>query len=271
MLSTRLATELRRRLATLGLSYELQGRQTDGTDLDLNPLIETAIDHAAGYAAHAPRVYRTARRTRRDLGVCIVLDVSGSTGEGHSGQSNQFDQQLEVAWHLGAAFDALGDTVEMFGFHSWGRSIVRWLPLKSYDERWSSAVKERFAQLEPAGFTRLGAAIRHAHHRLTTAMRLPYRLMLLVTDGLPYDQEYEGEYARADVRGALAEAQAAGIACVCICVGADAAPDKLHAVFDARHVINIDEPVQLQTRIVAHCRTALSAVSRRDVHTQQVA
>ncbi|MET0988338.1 MAG: VWA domain-containing protein [Steroidobacteraceae bacterium] len=271
MLSTNLTAELRRRIATLGLSYELHGRQPDGTDLDLSPLIEAAIDHAAGYVTHAPRVYRAARRTRRDLGVCIVLDVSGSTGEGQTTQSNQFDQQLEVAWHLGAAFDTLGDTVEMFGFHSWGRSIVRWLPLKSYDERWSSAVKDRFAQLEPSGFTRLGAAIRHAHHRLTTVIRLPYRLILLVTDGLPYDQEYEGEYARADVRKALAEAHAAGIACLCICVGADADSDKLHAVFDGKHVINIDEPAQLQTRIVAHCRRALSVVSKRDVRSHQVA
>jgi hypothetical protein len=263
VLSTSLSSELRRRLATLGLTYELHGRQRDGTDLDLSPLIETAIDHATGHANDAPRVYRAARRTRRDLSVCIVLDVSGSTGEGQTAQNNQFDQQLQVAWHLGEAFDSLGDTVEMFGFHSWGRTVVRWLPLKSYEERWSNAVRERFAQLEPAGFTRLGAAVRHAHHRLATAMRLPFRLMLIVSDGVPYDQEYEGEYARADVRQALAEANAAGIACLCICVGADPDLEKLHTVFDPRQLIVIDRPEALPARIVSDCRRALALVSKR--------
>lgn len=271
LFSSTLSSDLRRQLASLGLSYELHGHEADGTDLDLTPLIERAIDQATGYAVDTPRVYRAARRTRRDLGVCIVLDVSGSTGEGHSAQHTQFDQQLQVAWHLGAAFDALGDTVEMFGFHSWGRSIVRWLPLKSHEERWSHTIRERFAQLEPAGFTRLGAAIRHAHHRLTAAMRLPYRLMLLVTDGLPYDDGYEGEYARADVRKALAEAHSAGIACLCICVGADADPTKLHAVFGAQQLITIDEPKQLSSRIVGQCRRALAAVARRSVRSLHVA
>lgn len=271
LFSNSLSRQLRRQLASLGLSHELHGRQSDGTDLDLSPLIESAIDLRAGHGSDAPRVYRANRCTRRDLGVAIVLDVSGSTGEGSGAEGTQFDKQLQVAQQLGRAFDALGDTVEIFGFQSWGRNAVRWLLIKAHDERWTASVTERFAHLEPAGYTRLGAAIRHGERRLRTGIRLPFRLMLLVTDGLPYDQDYEGAYAEADARKALEEVRAAGTACICLCIGSLTDAHKLEAVFGSTNLIAVDEPAQITRQIRVHCRTALAGVARRKINRTHAA
>ena len=47
------------------------------------------------------------------------------------------------------------------------------------------------------------------------------RLLLVLSVGYPYDHGYEGTYAEADVAKAVEEVQAAGIACLCLAVGAD--------------------------------------------------
>lgn len=255
--------ELRRQLASLGLSYEMHRSQQDGSDLDVGRLIDLAIDLRTGYSPAAVRVYRASRCTRRDLAVAVVLDVSGSTGETGTANHSLFDKQLQVAYHLGNAFDALGDTVEIFGFHSWGRKLVRWLPLKAHDESWSGAVAERFAQLDPAGYTRMGAAIRHADRLLRHGVRLPHRLIILVTDGFPYDQDYESVYAEADTRKALEEARAAGTACVCLCVGSQVDTGKLTSIFGAANILAVDEPAEITYRIRASCRSAFAAVFKQ--------
>lgn len=257
------APELRRQLANLGLSYEMHRSQQDGTDLDIGRLIETAIDLRTGHSPATVRVYRSSRRTRRDLAVAVVLDVSGSTGEIGEAGNSLFDKQLQIAYQLGKTFDALGDTVEIFGFHSWGRKLVRWLPLKAHDERWSGAVAQRFAQLDPAGYTRMGAAIRHADRLLRHAIRLPHRLIILVTDGFPYDQDYESIYAEADTRKALEEARAAGTACICLCVGSQVDTRKLDLIFGAANIVAVDEPAEITYRIRASCRSAFAAVFRQ--------
>jgi hypothetical protein len=263
--------ELRRQLASLGLSHQMHGRQFDGADLDLGPLLDSAIDLKTGHGPETPRVYRTSRRTRRDLGVVVALDMSGSTGETNTENCSQFDGQLQAAYHLGKTLDSLGDTVEVFGFHSWGRTAVRWRPVKMHDEPWSAAVTERFEQLEPEGYTRLGAAIRHAERLLRTRIRLPYRLMVLVTDGFPYDQDYEGAYAEADVRKALDEAMSAGTAVLCLCIGSSTETRKLRDVFGEACLVAVEQPWQIASRIRESCRVALARATRGSISKTHIA
>lgn len=255
--------ELRRQLSALGLDQEMHRRQNEGSDLDLGALIECAIDLRAGHSPPTLPVYRTSRRTRRDLAVTLVVDMSGSTGEQPPGGDSVFRKQLQVAHRLGQVFDSLGDTVAMFGFHSWGRQRVRVVRIKDHNERWSLAVAERMSLLEPSGYTRLGAAIRHGAHLLHDAMRLPNRLLVLVTDGIAYDQDYELSYAAADAKRALAEAGEGGTACVCLSVGGGTDSDKLQEVFGATNLLAVDEVGQVTARIRDVCRHALASVSQR--------
>ena len=116
--------ELQRQLGSLGLDHEMHRRQKDGADLDTGALIDCAIDLRTGHSPPAINIYRASRKTRRDLAVAIIVDISGSTGEADARGSRCSGRHVQVAYSLGSALDALGDTVAMFGFHSWGRERV---------------------------------------------------------------------------------------------------------------------------------------------------
>lgn len=262
---TALPRELQRQLAALGLDYEMHRRQLDGAEFDVGRLIETAIDIRAGHSPAAMDIYRSSRKTRRDLGVMVVLDLSGSTEEKNARGESVFEHQLRTAWHLTQAFDRLGDRVALYGFQSWGRKLVRMVRLKGHEEPWSGHVAERFALVEPQGYTRTGAAIRHADQILRKSMRLPNRLMILITDGLSYDQDYEEHYAEADTRKALAEARAEGTACICLCIGGSLSVAQLKAVFGFDNLLMVDDAAQVTGQIRAVAMTALRGVSKRKV------
>ena len=55
---------------------------------------------------------------------------------------------------------------------------------------------------------------------LSSRAGTPLMLLVLVSDGVPYEQGYERIYALADTRQALREAVARGIGCACVSVRA---------------------------------------------------
>jgi nitric oxide reductase NorD protein len=83
-------------------------------------------------------------------------------------------------------------------------------------------VRGRIAGLEPEGFTRAGAAIRHTTSVLgRQAAR--HRLLILLSDGRPNDvDEYEGRYGIEDVRRAVMEARVQGVHLFCLTVDREA-------------------------------------------------
>jgi nitric oxide reductase activation protein len=192
-----------------------------------------------------------------------VLDVSGSTAEEDAFATSVFMKQLRLTFQLGYTLDALGDSVDIFGFHSWGRKSARVIKIKGHGERWSAAITDRLAQLEAVGYTRLGAAIRHGHHLLRSGIRLPNRLLILITDGIPYDHDYENHYADADTTKALNEAKASGTACVCLSVGSSTESTKLASVFGETNFLAVETIEQMTARIGELCRRALTSVSQR--------
>ena len=262
---TQAPREMQRQLASLGLDYEMHRRQLDGTEFDVGRLIECAIDLQAGHSPSSMDVYRASRKSRRDLGVMVVVDISGSTEEKNNRGESIFEHHLRAAYQLAQTLDRLGDRVALYGFQSWGRKLVRMVRLKGHEETWSGRVGERFSLLEPLGYTRTGAAIRHADRMLRTSMRLPNRLLVLITDGFSYDQDYEEKYAEADARKALAEARAEGTACVCLCIGGNVAARQLSSVFGTANLLMVDDTSQIPGRIRQVCMEALGSVSKHKV------
>ena len=262
---TQAPREMQRQLASLGLDYEMHRRQLEGTEFDVGRLIECAIDLKAGYSPTSMDVYRASRKTRRDLGVMVVVDISGSTEEKNTRGESVFEHHIRAAYQLAQTLDRLGDRVALYGFQSWGRKLVRMVRLKGHEENWSGRVGERFSLLEPLGYTRTGAAIRHADRMLRTSMRLPNRLLILITDGFSYDQDYEEKYAEADARKALAEARAEGTACVCLCIGGSVGAAQLGNVFGSANLLMVDDTSQIPGRIRQVCMEALRGVSKRKV------
>jgi nitric oxide reductase activation protein len=222
---------LRRRLTRLGLGPKIVRRRPDGDDLDVEALTDLLVDLRAGYSP-PEHVYLERRKLDRNLGVLILVDASGSAGDTDPRGRSVHEHQRKAAATLALTLEELGDQVAVYGFRSHGRGAVHLLALKRFAQRFAAGGRARLDQLRPAGYTRLGAGIRHAGAILEAEAGTPHRLLLVLSDGFPYDDGgYESRYAEADARKALEELRAAGIACLCLSIGSSTAADALERVF----------------------------------------
>ncbi|MBJ7336810.1 VWA domain-containing protein [Mycolicibacterium sp.] len=250
---------LRRQLARLGSTRERHRRQDRGDTLDLTALVDVMVDRSTGFGGD-DRVYEDSRPTAHDLSVLILLDTTGSTGASGSGRT-VFDEQRRLADTLTAALEDLGNRVAAYGFHSRGRNAVRFMPIKDFDDRYEGAARIRLQALAPGGFTRLGAAIRHATHLLKTRAGTSQMLLVLIGDGFPYENGYEERYAEQDTRRALNEATALGVGCVCISVSSDTDAEALHRIWGDVPYRWLDAPAALAQHVRPLFRDALRAAA----------
>ncbi len=221
---------LRRALARLGTEVERQRRQPQGEDLDL----DAAVDFYVEVRAHSfpdEDVYIESQRSRRDLSVLVLLDISGSAGEPSGSGGIVHDHQVSAAADLTAALHQVGDRVALYGFRSQGRSAVHVYPVKRFDDTVSTLTESRLGGLRPGGFTRLGAAIRHGASTLEREGGTGRRLLVVLSDGFAYDHGYEGSYGEADGRRALSEARHRGIGCLCLSIASTTDAEALRRVF----------------------------------------
>jgi nitric oxide reductase NorD protein len=259
---------LRRRLARLGLTQERHRRQADGDGLDLTALLDLVVERAAGRPGD-PRVYETRRRTARDLGVLVVLDATRSTGQSADGV-RVFDEERMVAARLTAALAELGVRVATYGFHSQGPKAIHFLRVKDFDDRYDPAAQRRLAALTPGGFTRLGAGIRHGAHMLSSRAGTSLMLLVLLSDGVPYEQDYERIYAQADTRQALRETVTRGIGCACVSVRARTDAALLERVWGDVPYRRLPDASALERHVQPLFREAMRAAiaSRRPVRSR---
>lgn len=219
-----------RRLSRIGLGPRILPRRPDGDELDLEALVELVVDIRSGYSP-PESVYLETRKAARDLGVLLLLDASGSATDTDEAGRAVYDHHRRAAATLAATLEELGDRVAVHAFRSDGRHSVHLPAIKTFDHRFGAIERARLNQLQPSNYTRLGAAIRGAGKILETGSGTPYRLLVVLSDGVPYDHGYEGRYAEADARKALEELRGDGIACLCLSVGAATDPDALERVF----------------------------------------
>ncbi len=239
---------LRRRLARLGLGPKVIRRRPDGEDLDVDALIDLAVDLRAGHSP-AEHIYLERRKLARNLGVLILLDASGSATETDPEGRSVHEHQRRAAATLAATLEDLGDRVAVYGFRSQGRAAVHLLALKPFGQRFGAGGRAQLNQLEPAGYTRMGAAIRHAGELLKTDAGTPNRLLLVLSDGFPYDDGYESRYAEADASRALQELRSDGVACLCLSIGASTPTDALDRVFGSASHANAPTLAGLSPRM----------------------
>ncbi len=176
-------------------------------------------------------VYVDNLRRSRELGVLVLLDASGSGDERTADGETVFELQRTVTAALVDTLAELGDRVASYAFRSEGKT-VNFTRLKGFDEQFTSTTLHRIGGVRPGGFTRFGGAIRHASHLLSEEGGTHRRLLVVISDGFPYDHGYERSYAEGDARMALDEARASGVGCLCLNLGSSTAPDALARIYE---------------------------------------
>ena len=239
---------LSRRLSRIGLGPKVLRGRADGDELDTEALIDLFVDLRSGYSP-PEHVYLERRKLTRDLGVLILLDASGSATESEAEGLAVHEHQRRAAATIAATLEEFGDRVAVYAFRSHGRHAVHLPSIKTFGQHFGAMARARLNQLQPSGYTRLGAGIRGAGQILRAQAGTPNQLLLLLSDGFPYDDAYEGRYAEADVARALEELRSDGIACLCLSVGSTGDPDALERVFGSTGYTGAAKLAELSPRM----------------------
>ena len=156
------------------------------------------------------------------------------------------------------ALDALGDVYSILTFSGVGAGDVRLRTLKDFAERNGKTVRQRIGALKPEGYTRMGAAIRHAVAQMGRT-NAGHRLLLIISDGKPNDKDhYQGRFAVEDARQAIAEARAAGVHPFCLTVDRKGSSYLMRIFGPAGHVV-LRHPDQLPLALVGVVRQILAS------------
>ena len=233
--------------------------------LALSPLMAAIMDAAEGI-----------RPTRIDDATCtrhfgcaldqlprVARRLVAVRAGGRAGKTSRLMATKALHAALTVALHDLGDRVALFAYNSHGRQAVNLLPVKRFDEALGTVVLRRLNSLEPTGYSRLGAAIRHGTAVLEADGGTARRLLVVLSDGLAYDHGYEREHGAADARRALTEARRRGTGCVCLTVGAGTEVAALRAVFGSAAHATVGRPDQLPAVIGPLFRAAIRSAEVR--------
>ncbi len=179
--------------------------QPAGDALDIDALVEAMVDRRSGSSV-SDNVYIRRDKRIRDVAALFLVDLSGSTEEEVNGR-RVIDIQKEAMALMAEALDALGDPYAIYGFTSDGRFRVDMFSVKEFSDPYDQPARHRLGNLSPLGLTRMGAVVRHAAFKLNQ-LSAAVKLMIILTDGRPYDLEYGNlDYAIADTGKAIQEAR----------------------------------------------------------------
>jgi nitric oxide reductase NorD protein len=248
----RLVRRVRTRFERLRPRRVRFGRQADGSELDIAEYVKAAADVRAGGLVE-DRLYVEVRPARRELTMALLVDVSASTDSWVSGQQRILDVEKDALLVVCEALAALGDRYAIFAFSGESAERVSILTVKSFSERTEDVVRRRIAALDADGYTRVGAAIRHATAALSVQPTVR-RLLLILSDGKPNDVDaYEGPYGIEDARQAVAEARAQNVDVFCLTVDREA-PRYAPRIFGRAGFTLLRRPDQLPEVLVEMLR-----------------
>ncbi len=223
-------------------------RQLEGDRLDLEAAIRAAIDLRTGVVPSA-RLYETRARAQRDTAVLLLLDSSRSTGKTTASDGRTvIELTRQAALLFGEALSRLGDRFAIDAFRSAGRQDVEYLVIKDFDQRFDEDTRRRLGRLDADRSTRMGAALRHAGTRFAT-IRARRRLLIMVTDGAPYDIDiFDSRYLVQDARVAAHALRRQGIATLCLSLDR-ASTEATARVFGERNHQTLDHLHKLPERL----------------------
>lgn len=195
------------------------GRAAWGDEFHAMALVDAQVQRRARQVPET-RVYRRREALPARWAVQVLLDSSASTAQRTASGGAWLDHAAALALACADQLEATGHDCALLAFRSRTRQRVELQPLKHWDEPARRGdIARRVAALRGEGSTRTGGALRHAAalalDRARSAGRRP--AILLFSDGEPHDLDVpDPAYLRADLRRAIAEAEAAGIAVRCV-------------------------------------------------------
>jgi nitric oxide reductase NorD protein len=247
--------QVRHRFERLRARRMLLGRQRAGDELDIAACVNAIVDRHTGLTPD-DRLYLDARPARRGLAISLLVDASGSTDTFVTDEWRIIDLERIALLLASEALDALGDLYAVHTFAGKTVNNISLTTIKSFSERNGSAVRRRIAGIEPSGFTRMGAAVRHATLQLAR-QSAGHRLLLILSDGRPNDvDEYQGSYGVEDSRRAIMEARASGVFPFCLTIDQDAS-EYLPRIFGVTGHTILQRPEQLPRALVGVVRALI--------------
>lgn len=204
----RVLGQLRDELHRVETALRWASRQADGPEIDLDAVIDRQAAMRAGRDG-GDRLYLRRRRCGHDVAMLVLVDASLST-DAWVDDRRVLDTARDAATLLLMALEPYIAELGVAGFCSYTHRDCRFIALKGFEEPLASGLG-RLAGLRPAGYTRIGPALRHGFGALLQT-RARRRQVVLITDGKPSDADhYEGRHGIGDVRQALREGQRLGI------------------------------------------------------------
>ncbi|MDP1817715.1 MAG: VWA domain-containing protein [Leadbetterella sp.] len=193
---------LRKMLTNLNNKMLQQRRQTQGDEFDIDATTDMMVDILTNKTP-SDRIYLSSRKKEKDLSIMLLLDISLSS-DGYAAGNRVIDVEKQVSILFGEILQEFYIDFSINCFYSKTRNYSSYLTLKGFDEEWSKA-KYKIGAVEPQGYTRIGAAMRHSG-TLLDQRRTKNKWLILLSDGKPNDYDkYEGKYGLNDVKQAIRE------------------------------------------------------------------
>jgi nitric oxide reductase NorD protein len=220
--------------------------QTDGEEVDLDAVVRRIGEQRAGIEG-GDRVYIRREKKERNVAVAFLVDISGSTSRELGDGRRVIDIEKTALVLLCEALDAVGDQYGLYAYSGRGRATVDFLTIKDFDDRLGPSTAYRVGGLAPRHQNRDGAAIRHATAKLLTR-EAKNRILVLLSDGRPLDDQYKDDYAMEDTRMALREAGQRGVEPFCVTIDREAENYLRRMYADAQYCV-IDRIEALPTKL----------------------
>lgn len=242
------ARKLRRHFESLRCERMWQHKQNDGTEIDMDAYIAFQTNQAANCSVSDEGLYRSLKKTRRDLSCLLLADLSLSTDSYVNNDARVIDLIRDSLFLFAEALAATNDRFAIHGFSSRRRDHIRFHRLKEFSESYSADVRGRIDAIKPGYYTRMGAAIRYST-KLLEAEASSQKLLLILTDGKPNDlDKYEGRYGIEDTREALSEARRLGLEPFCVTID-EKAQDYLPYLFGSNGYVRVKRLEELPRKL----------------------
>lgn len=237
---------LRKMLTTVNNKFQQQRRQTQGEEFDIDAITDLFVDVHSGHTP-SEKIYISKRKKEKDLSILLLLDVSLSS-DGYAAGNRVIDVEKEVSILFGEILHEFNIDFSIDCFYSKTRNHSSYLTIKGFDEDWNKA-KFKVGAVEPSGYTRIGAALRHSG-ALLDKRDSKNKWVILISDGKPNDYDkYEGKYGVNDVKQALRELNERQINSYALAIEAQA-KFYLPQMFGQNHYQILTTPVELLQSLV---------------------